>query len=169
MADPRLNSLHLDNNRRAEYRRAREVLLNAHGSHTLHAFGVSDASGTAPTIIPKNNGSAARPLTCWLSDGEFLYPLQVGLNTLGRANDNNVVVEDAYVSRRHCAVLIHSTEIAELHDTASKNGTYLNGQRLTAPVVLRSGDEIRISEHQYTYFNREGNVLAGSLDGTILL
>ncbi len=168
MADPRLNSLHLDNNRRVEYRRAREVLLNAHGSHTLHAFDEGAASGSARTIIPKNNGSASRPLTCWLSDGEFLYPLQIGLNTLGRANDNNVVVEDAYVSRRQCAILIHSTEIAELHDTASKNGTYLNGQRLTVPVVLRNGDEIRMSEHKYTFFNREGNVPVESLDGTIV-
>jgi len=39
--------------------------------------------------------------------------------------DNDVVLQDAYVSRRHCAILIHLTgERCELHDIASKNGTF---------------------------------------------
>jgi hypothetical protein len=155
MADPRLNSLHLESKRREKYRRAREALLNARGPHSQFDNTESDSSDLGRTIIPKND-AAGRQLSCWLTDGEFLYPLQVGLNTLGRSQDNNVIVEDGYVSRRHCAILIHSSEIAELHDTASKNGTYLNGQKLSAPAVLKCGDEIRLSDRQYVFFTRPG-------------
>ncbi len=96
-------------------------------------------------------------MTCWLLDGEFLYPLHIGVNTLGRASDNDLVVEDAYASRRHCAILFHVNEKCELHDTASKNGTYLNGQRLSGPAALKSGDEIRICNQQFVFLNRSGD------------
>ena len=37
-------------------------------------------------------------------------PLKVGLNTLGRSSDNDVIIAEEFVSRRHCTILIH------LHD-----------------------------------------------------
>jgi hypothetical protein len=157
MGDPRLNSLHLEPARRQEYRRAREALLQARGCQTLYAEarGV-DAQQFGHTIIQKK---AADPesLACWLADREFIYPLQVGVNTLGRSGDNDVVVADAFVSRRHCAIVVHHGSGCELHDTASKNGTYLNGVRITGPTSLKSGDQIRISNQQFTFVTRAGN------------
>jgi FHA domain len=156
MADPRLNSVHLEAPRRQEYRRARDVLLHARGSHTIYADRADQSELSGHTIIQKGDGVAAGELVCWLLDGEFIYPLKVGLNTLGRSNDNDVVVEDAYVSRRHCAVLVHSNQTCELHDTASKNGTYLNGTRLAGPAILKPGDEIRVSNQQLIFQTRSG-------------
>jgi len=167
MTDSRLNSLHLEPARRQEYRRAREVLLRARGSHTLFVCRESDSAQWGHTLIQKGEGAADRELPCWLSDGEFLYPLQVGVNTLGRSSNNDVVVEDAYASRRHCAILVHSTETFELHDTASKNGTYLNGTRLSGPALLKGGDEIRISERQYLFLTRSGEADALSPQATL--
>jgi hypothetical protein len=154
MADPRLNSLHLETARRQEYRRARDVLLRARGSQTIFVSRGENTSSIGHTLVHKREGGAATDSTCWLSDGEFLYPLRVGVNTLGRSSDNDVVVDDAFVSRRHCAILVHSTESAELHDTASKNGTHINGTRLSGPTVLHSGDEIRIAERQFLFVTR---------------
>lgn len=168
MADSRLNSIHLEPERRQEFRRARDVLLRAHGPHTHPTSPNDEAPAMGHTIIPKGNGEAAKELSFWLSDGEFLYPLQIGVNTLGRSSENDVVVEDAYVSRRHCAILVHSPETAELHDTASKNGTYLNGNRLTGPHILKCGDEIRISERQYIFFTRNGKAKADSPSATLM-
>ena len=91
------------------------------------------------TIIHEGNRPTKRELTCWLSDDEFIYPLHVGVNTLGRSSDNDVVLEDAFCSRRHCAILVHSTDSAELHDTASKNGTIVNGRRITGPTTSNAG------------------------------
>ena len=167
MADSRLNSVHLEAPRRQEYRRARDVLLRARGSHTIYADqpGHSDLSGH--TIIQKGDGVAGEELVCWLLDGEFIYPLKVGVNPLGRSSDNDVVVEDAYVSRRHCAILVHSSRTCELHDTASKNGTYLNGTRLAGPTILKPGDEIRVSNQQLIFQTRCGDAAlpAATLQG----
>jgi FHA domain len=154
MTDPRLNSVHLEAPRRQEYRRARDVLLEARGSHTILVSANPDSFNANRTLIENNQGAAERDLACWLSEGEFLCPLHIGVNTLGRASDNDVVLEDSYSSRRHCAILVHSSGTFELHDTASKNGTYLNGVRLSAPALLKCGDEIRISERTFLFHTR---------------
>jgi hypothetical protein len=157
MADSRLNSVHLAAPRRQEYRRAREALMRACGSQTLFVSRESDSSAVGHTLIEKGKGAAESDFTCWLSDAELLYPLHIGVNTLGRSSDNDVVVDDAYASRRHCAILVHAGGTHELHDTASKNGTYLNGKRLSAPASLKSGDEIRISERSFLFCTRSGD------------
>lgn len=67
-----------------------------------------------------------------------------------------MVVNDSYVSRRHCAVLIHAGKGCELHDTASKNGTYLNGNKISGPTRLKPGDEIRMCGKQLVFRSRLG-------------
>src|SRR5947199_125562 len=89
-----------------------------------------------------------------LMDKEYVYPLKVGLNTIGRMPDNDVVLEDAYVSRRHCAVLVHAGDVCELHDVASKNGTFLNGQKIEGPTPLKTGDEIRMCNKHLVFVAR---------------
>ncbi len=152
MVDPRLNSLHLDPVRRQDYRCARDRLLHSRGDHTLYAerHGGPD-DDVSSTFIRKQAAAAPADLKYWLVDKEFIYPLKVGVNTLGRSGDNDVVVEDAFVSRRHCAILIHLHRGCELHDTASKNGTYVNGSKLAGPAVLKSGDEIRVCDRQFVF------------------
>jgi hypothetical protein len=160
MADPRLNSLHLDPIRRQDYRRAREALLHSRGHQTCFAERQEEGANGSPTMIRNADADQALDLDYWLVDREFIYPLKVGVNTVGRTSDNDVVVGDSYVSRRHCAVLIHHNHSCELHDTASKNGTYLNGVRLTIPALLKSGDEIRICDHQFVFLTRPSGGLA---------
>src|SRR5262245_5041032 len=153
MGDPRLNSLHLDPTRRQEFRRAREVLLQTRGNETIYAERKRDEEpDPGSTFIQNNDGKAAPTnLEMWLVDREFIYPLKIGLNTLGRSADNDVVVEDLYISRRHCAILVHHDNSCVLQDTASKNGTYLNGAKISEPTKLRPGDEIRICNRQFVF------------------
>jgi hypothetical protein len=149
--------LHLEPVRRQDFRRARDRLLRSCGSQTLRAEGGRDEEpGThTPTLIPRDD-PCPQTLTYWLVGREFIYSLKVGVNTLGRSGRNDVGVEDAFVSRRHCAVLVHLAGGCELHDTASKNGTYVNGTRVADPVLLKSGDEVRISNQQFTFLARTG-------------
>jgi hypothetical protein len=153
MADPRLNSLHLDPSRRQDYRRARDVLLQSRGSETICAERQHEESAANNTLIREGTAPPAG-LQCWLTDREYIYPLKIGLNTLGRSADNDVVVEDLYVSRRHCAVLMHHDHSCELQDTASKNGTYINGSKISGPTALKPGDTIRICNREYVFQNR---------------
>lgn len=156
MADPRLNSVHLEAPRRAEYRRARESLLQARGSHTVALEQQEEVAAAQHhnTIIQNIPDHAPPDVNFWLMDKEYIYPLRVGINTIGRAPDNDVVVQDAYVSRRHCAVLVHADDGCELHDTASKNGTYLNGRKIGGPTRLHSGDEIRMCDLRLTFVGK---------------
>ena len=156
MGDPRLNSLHLEPVRRQEYRRAREAMLRSRGNETICAERhlALDADPN-PTAIRDEEGHDAKGLLdFWLSDRDYVYPLKTGLNTMGRSSDNDVVVEDLYVSRRHCGVMIHHDTVVMLHDTASKNGTFLNGCKIAGPTQLRAGDEIRICTKTYLFCTR---------------
>jgi pSer/pThr/pTyr-binding forkhead associated (FHA) protein len=156
MGDPRLNSLHLEAVRRQEYRRARDVLLQSRGNQTI--FAERALGGTAPSGQTCLQGGRDQPplnLEYWLVENDCVYPLKVGINTLGRSSENDVVVRDAYVSRRHCAILVHAGDGCELHDTASKNGTFLNGKQLSGPHRLRSGDEIRVCERRFVFMTKD--------------
>jgi pSer/pThr/pTyr-binding forkhead associated (FHA) protein len=150
MGDARLNSIHLPDPRRMLYRHAREVLLQSRGPQTIWAAVELPGDSRGQTLIesPDAEPSGAN---YWLADEERVYPLKVGVNTVGRAGDNDVVVEDGCVSRRHCAILVHVANCCELHDTASKNGTYLNGTRLAGPARLRPGDEIRMCGQHFVF------------------
>jgi serine/threonine protein kinase len=61
------------------------------------------------------------------------------------------VIDHPLVSRRHAQVVIGEDRRAYLIDLKSRNGTYLAGRRLTAPVALSAGDRID--------FGGEGKVL----------
>ncbi|QEG29459.1 Transcriptional regulatory protein EmbR [Gemmata obscuriglobus] len=73
------------------------------------------------------------------------------MNSIGRLPDNDVVVNDECVSRRHCAIVVHSDLRCELHDVASKNGTILNGRRIPQPTKLQSGDQITLCNRRLTF------------------
>ena len=156
MADPRFNSIHLEAPRRQQYRLAREKLLNARGFHTLVAEREEISSDRPHTVIENDRNQAPAAVEFWLMDREFIYPLAVGLNTIGRAPENDVVIQDGYVSRRHCAILVHAGRDAELHDTASKNGTFLNGHKISGPTRLHSGDEIRMCDRNLVFVTQNG-------------
>lgn len=140
------------------------------GGHTLSAEKGVDGAADSPsnTLICKD--SLCHPSTrlrFWLADDQFIYPLKIGLNTVGRASDNDVVVADCFISRRHCAILMHTRRGCELHDTASKNGTFLNGAKLLRPTALKSGDTIRICDRQFVFVAGDRPAAPASPDLTL--
>ena len=156
MSDPRLHSLHLEGQpRRDSFRAARQALQAACGSQTLagDVQVLEDARLHASTLAAPPGGP--NPLlgkfTFYLKDGSNVYPLHLGMNSVGRLPDNDVVVRDECVSRRHCAIVIHSDLRCELHDVASKNGTLLNGKKIPGPTRLQSGDQITLCNRRLTF------------------
>src|SRR5262249_14674092 len=129
MSDPRLHSLHLEGQpRRDLFRAARQAIQAACGSQTLACdlrMLDEEQQLNASTVAALPNGlppGTAGRFTFYLKDGTNVYPLHLGLNSVGRLPDNDVVIRDECVSRRHCAVVIHHDLRCELHDVASKNG-----------------------------------------------
>jgi hypothetical protein len=167
MGDPRLNSLHLDPIRRQDFRRARDELLRARGNETLYAERQQAADHSGTVICQPDAARVPAGVHFWLVDRDYIYPLKVGLNTLGRSSDNDIVVEELYISRRHCAILVHHTGQCVLHDMSSRNGTYLNNVRISGPTPLHAGDEIRICNRQFIFLNRDVPPPGGEVTQTI--
>lgn len=151
MDDPRLNSMHLDLSRREEFRNAREELLHACGDKTHMAMEGLDVPEFSKTALQFLKDRLPPGIDFVLLNQHSVYTLRVGVNTVGRLADNDIVLADPYVSRRHCAILIHAGDGGELHDVASKNGTYLNGRRIEHPTRLNTGDEIRMCESRLVF------------------
>jgi len=74
---------------------------------------------------------------------------------IGRGSDNDLVFPDREISRHHCRIRREGRDYV-LEDLGSKNGTYVNGQRLTGPHVLLDGDEIQIAPRfTFTFVDTE--------------
>jgi hypothetical protein len=157
MSDPRLHSLHLEGQpRRDLFRAARQAIQSACGSQTLAGdlrMLNDEVLLDVPTIAapPGTPPGFASRFTFYLKDGTNVYPLHFGLNSVGRLPDNDVVIRDECISRRHCAVVIHHDMRVELHDVASKNGTLLNGKKIPSPTKIQSGDHITLCGRRLTF------------------
>jgi pSer/pThr/pTyr-binding forkhead associated (FHA) protein len=62
---------------------------------------------------------------------------------IGRSEECDVRPLSEEVSRRHCAVLVGPTDVW-VEDQGSRNGTFVNGQRIEAKTRVRDGDLIRV-------------------------
>jgi FHA domain len=165
MPDPRLDSVHLEFPRRQGYRHARQALLDARGLLTMagaYAERLAGGPDDWPSDVLPRPGELLPGTRFLLVERarQFVYPLRIGLNTVGRFPDNDVVLEDSWVSRRHCVFLVHARGECELHDTASRNGTSVNGRRVGGPRRLQSGDRVTICGRVLEFVSAE-EYLAG--------
>jgi hypothetical protein len=64
---------------------------------------------------------------------------------IGSSQQCDLVLADPKASPEHARV-DRTPEGYVLTDLNSLNGTYLNGQRIASPVVLRAGDEVRMGD-----------------------
>jgi hypothetical protein len=69
--------------------------------------------------------------------------------TIGRSVENDIVLtEDDRVSRNHAEILRQGNQLT-LVDCGSRNGVWLNHQRITEAVPLKTGDRIRIGRQEF--------------------
>jgi pSer/pThr/pTyr-binding forkhead associated (FHA) protein len=74
------------------------------------------------------------------SDAGNRFTLPRGSVTIGRAASNNVVSDSQLVSKIHARLECTGVQIV-LTDLHSQNGTFINGEKIAEPRILKDGDE----------------------------
>ncbi len=112
-------------------------------------FRIADEYGSLVTLT-YNDGSGSRQEVA-----PTIQPIQLGAAeiTLGRLQDNNVVLNHPQVSAHH-ARLLQEQGSYRLIDLNSTNHTYVNGLRVTSQ-ILQSRDEVRIGPFRFIYADTE--------------
>ena len=70
---------------------------------------------------------------------------------IGRTSGNDIMLGSPEVSRNHCMVAVEPGRGAVITDLGSTNGTFVNGQRLTAPALLTDHSLIAVGSHTLLY------------------
>ena len=106
--------------------------------HKSSSIDLRTAVGTQTAVAALRTGSGRK------------YPLVSVATRIGRLPDNDLVLDDANVSRHH-AVLIDTGTSFVITDMRSANGIEVNGQRIRGTFTLTDGDVIRICAYEFTF------------------
>lgn len=74
-----------------------------------------------------------------------IFTLEGDQLNVGRDSTNDITINDAEVSRRHARLTFQGGKYV-LEDLGSTNGTFVNGQRLAGPRVLKAGEVVSFGE-----------------------
>ena len=97
---------------------------------TVHGFGYAFVPGGTVELVARSN--------CRLILGGRVIELSNGENLVGRSVECAVRLDSTDVSRRHARIMVDDGG-ATVEDLGSTNGTFVRGQRITAPVKLTGG------------------------------
>jgi pSer/pThr/pTyr-binding forkhead associated (FHA) protein len=67
---------------------------------------------------------------------------------IGRNDDCHLKPQSEAVSRRHCVILTTDTEVT-VRDLNSRNGTHVNGEKITGDTVLLNGDIVKVGPLEF--------------------
>lgn len=128
---------------------------------TVHGFGYAFSSATEINAVARNGSGLATP--CMIVDGRA-FALTPGDNIIGRDPSTRISLDSLQVSRQHARVRVTESRVT-LEDLESRNGTIVNGARITASVTLNNGDEIRIGPFTFRFWTSAGSVETEPADG----
>lgn len=98
---------------------------------------MADKPSSLPTALKFSLGEQGQQLAADLRRRDTIV--------IGRGLDCDVVINDAKASRRHCR-LTRGEKAFVLEDLGSRNGTYVDGERITAPVTLKPSQTFKIGD-----------------------
>ena len=106
--------------------------------HTVHNIELRTSVG-ASSAVASLRSSAGQ-----------VYPLQATATRIGRLSDNDIVLDDANVSRHHAVIIDTGTSFV-ISDLRSANGVDVRGERIRGTATLGDGDQIGICDHEFTF------------------
>src|SRR4029077_2679422 len=69
--------------------------------------------------------------------------------TIGRVQGNDIILPKGNVSKRHSRIVLKDGKFI-IVDLKSTNGTYVNGRKITSPIVIKSTDKVYIGDFVLT-------------------
>jgi FHA domain-containing protein/uncharacterized protein DUF4388 len=112
-----------------------------------------ETNGLLERIPPPGGGptksDVPRVGTLTSSTGK-MFPLVDDLYAIGRDEKNEIVIDDGTVSTVH-ARIARTTQGFIIEDVQSRNGTFVNGEKIDAPRLLADGDTLRFGKVVFTF------------------
>jgi len=151
VARPRVSIIRDEGTRRGDIRVAAN-LVDQRGE-SVRSAGARDVpsdtrvfSSPAPPQAPPAPRPPAPPRTYLLVHRDAGPPMRFDLGgpliSIGRGGENDLILDDAQVSRHHAQLTLHQGAYS-LTDMGSTNGSYVNGQRISE-IALGPGDIIEV-------------------------
>jgi hypothetical protein len=114
---------------------------------------LQDAPGSADNAVIGAREVAPGEVMLVVRQGDVMgtrFALTGDQVAVGRIPDNDIVLDDVTVSRRH-AVLVNESGKWMVRDLRSLNGTYLNHVRVDE-AVINHGDELQVGKYRLVAF-----------------
>lgn len=155
-----------------------DIVLTGEGVLPRHARLFSTPSGLhiepvsqAPVSINGKPAGSPAPVTDgdWIALGSVMFQVKLGgvkeqkeeaqpslahpvsrMIRIGRLQECDLSIPSPLVSRNHADLLYENGKLL-LQDLNSTNGTFVNGRRVFAPVVLKPGDKVEIAAFGFTF------------------
>jgi adenylate cyclase len=89
---------------------------------------------------------------------ERVYDLDVGATMIGRGRDSEIRVINKSLSRQHAKIVLERSGRAMIEDVGSKNGTFVDGRRVKAPVELEDGLHFSCGDVVFVFSTAEYSV-----------
>lgn len=97
-----------------------------------------------------------------------VFPLDRRATLIGRLPDNHIVLKPRYISKRHATIERGPDGTFRLIDH-SHAGTFVDGQRLTGPLVLKDGQEFQVCNYTFSFHTRLLTIAEEDDNSTIFL
>lgn len=127
--------------------------------HRLESAGLLERLPARETPAPKKDEATATPLAApadvpavgslTSADGKMI-PLVDDIYLIGRDRKSDIAVDDTTVSTVH-ARIARTKQGFMIEDVQSRNGTFVNGEKVDTPRLLVDGDNLRFGKIVFTF------------------
>jgi hypothetical protein len=109
-----------------------------------------DVPEPPPAPVTKKTSEAPHMVATLTADDGTMHPLLEDEATIGRTPANSIALRDGSVSAHHARV-VRTPEGFLIEDVGSRNGTYINSEKLTEKRLLADGDLVRLGKIILTF------------------
>jgi len=103
------------------------------------------------------------PADVYIIVNQNIYPIKKSVTTIGRKIDNDIVIQDDYISRNHAEIRYEDGKFF-LYDKKSSGGTFVNTTKINKSALI-SGDLVLLANVPFIFID-EGEKLRKSSEVT---